>query len=173
MGDLLERYIVDHRQEFDDLEPSDKLWKGIEDGVKSKKRDWSVLWKVAAMIFLASTIFLTIERQFIGNDNIELSESKREFFEVERYYFQLISDTKNELEGLNIREKNADLIQEEYQLDKIYQNLKEEYLNQNSSEILKDALVENLRLRIKILSNQVKILNEIDQENHDDSNITI
>lgn len=167
MGDLLEKFILDHQSDFDDLEPSDKIWKGIEEGIEPRKVDWSVLWKVAAVLFLCSTIYLSLDRNFTSNTGVEVAETQKEFYEAEKYYFQLISDKKSELDKMNITEKNADLMIEEQELDKIYQSLKAEYLDKHSSDMLRDVLVENLRLRIKILSNQIEVLNGFNEENYD------
>ncbi|MFY0598408.1 MAG: hypothetical protein JXR03_01970 [Cyclobacteriaceae bacterium] len=167
MGDKLEKFILDHRQDFDSLEPSERLWKGIEKDLSHGKRDFSIIWKVAAVLFLCSTIYLTFERQFSGAVmDEEFNLAQQEFYEAERYYFQQISEKKIILTGMQIDEKNADLIEEEGQLDEIYQDLKRQYLGKTTNPILRDALVENLRLRMKILSNQIEVLNEFKDKDH-------
>lgn len=173
MGDLLEKYIADHRSEFDDIEPSESLWGKIDQGLQPEKsrNNWEMLWKVAAIVFLASTVYLAWERQFA--DMPETTAHRSEFFEAERFYIAQISQMKSELQQLNIEEKNADLIQEEEELNKIYKRLKQEYLSQHTNEVVKDALVENLRLRIKILNNQIKILKEINSTDYDNEHSEI
>lgn len=173
MDDLLEKFIKQNKQAFDEVEPSQKIWNGIELGLIKKKKDWSLLWKIAAMLFLTSTIYLTVERQFSDHPMDTLAAERQEFFEVERYYITLISDTKSALSRINIEEKNADLMLEEQELDQLYQELKREYLEQYSDEILMDALVENLRFRIKILNNQLELLKELEKEDHDSDHIEI
>ncbi|MEP0368272.1 MAG: hypothetical protein ABJN36_15465 [Cyclobacteriaceae bacterium] len=173
MGDLLEKYIVDHRSEFDDLEPSAALWGKIGEDLQPEKSryDWGLLWKVAAIVFLASTVYLAWDRQFA--DIPETTAFQSEFFEAERFYVSQILQMKSELHQLNIEEKNADLIQEEEELSEIYKRLKQDYLSRHTNEAVKDALVENLRLRIKILDNQIKILKEINSTDYDSEHTEI
>lgn len=174
MGDLLEKFVVDRRSDFDDLQPSEVVWRGIEKGLKNPvSRDYSYLWKVAAMLFLASTIYLVAERQFDQQKVEEISEVQNEFYEAERFYIQQISNKKSTLMDMNIQTKNADLIEEEQQLDNIYQNLRTQYFQSNSSELVRDAMLENLRLRMKILSNQINVLNEFNDQKNDNQDTKI
>ncbi|MFT6866750.1 MAG: hypothetical protein ACJA08_001586 [Cyclobacteriaceae bacterium] len=173
MGDLLEKYILDHQTDFDDLEPSEKVWKGIQGTLAPTQRDFTYLWKVAAILFLASTIYLVVDRQMDQIEIGEISEVQSEFYEAERYYFQQISNKKSTLMDMHIQDKNADLIEEEEKLNDIYQEMRMQYFNSNSSELVRDALLENLRLRMKILSKQIEVLNEFKYENDENEHTKI
>jgi hypothetical protein len=74
---------------------------------------------------------------------------------------------------MHIQDKNADLIEEEEKLNDIYQEMRMQYFNSNSSELVRDALLENLRLRMKILSKQIEVLNEFKYENDENEHTKI
>ncbi|WP_258104341.1 hypothetical protein [Marinoscillum sp. MHG1-6] len=173
MGDLLEKYVIDHRQEFDDLDPSENLWGSIKKNLNPVERtgtDRSWIWKVAAVVFLASTIALVIERQ-MDMGTSEETIAKQEFYEAESYYFHQINQKKKELSDLGIKDKNYDLLVEEQYLDGYYQELKKDYFGKMNNDQVKDAMIQNLRMRIRILNDQIKILSESKRHSIDENNI--
>ena len=63
MKDPLEDFVYQNRNAFDDKEPSGKVWKKIESGMSFKATslwDSVVLWRAAAVIFMALTGYLLI-----------------------------------------------------------------------------------------------------------------
>ena len=119
---------------------------------------------LAAVVFLASTVYLVIDINYAARQDNEVVAMQNEFNDAERYYFQMISQHKAALNQLGIAKRNYDLIEEEEKLDKLYQKLKSDYHNKNQSEVVRDAMLQNLRIRVQILSEQIRILSQTQNE---------
>lgn len=163
MGDDLEKFIVRNRSEFDSEIPGDKVWTGIHKGLKNK-RSYEIWWKVAAVIFLASTIFLIVDRnmdQPLGEDGVGMELS--EFNQAEDFYIKLIAEKKAEIAKFDRGQLKREFLLEIDRLDQMYAELKRTYKRQNSTDLLVDAMISNLKLRIDILNHQIKILEKLNQ----------
>lgn len=174
MGDKLEQFISQNRSQFDSEEPSASVWKGIEKKT-GKKQPLQIWWKVAAVLFLTSTIYLVLERNSgtgtpSGEEpNQELSEFKQ----AERYYTRLITDKKAEIDVFEKSGLKKEFLREIEKLDQMYVELKETYATRNSTGMLVDAMINNLQLRIEILDQQLKVLKKLKEQNENESTIEI
>jgi len=155
MGDHLEQFIVKNRDKFDSKSPSEKVWSAIDDKLQKKQSPLSIGWKIAAMIFLASTILLIYDRVSLENDVPQFSN---EFKEAESFYTQLINQKRLEVEKKLPPEQHALFLSEIDQLDTLYNELKNNYLINASNEMIIDAMINNLQIRLKILNKQIEIL---------------
>lgn len=171
MGDRLEQFVMKNREEFDRDEPSDKVWQNIRK--KSRSGDqWIFAWKTAAVLLLISTLYLVLERKM----DLETEDSEMvltsEFDQVESYYTTLISQRRQEISQYSKGSLERDFLMEIDRLDQMYAQLKRTYQNQNSSDIVTDAMISNLQLRMNILNKQLEILKELkQQEDERDSTI--
>lgn len=174
MGDELEKFIVQHRQEFETEEPGDRVWKGIQTGLKSKG-SFDMWWKVAAVFFFASTAYLLFDKNLdVQSDHSDTGTEVAEFQQAEDYYIKLISEKKAEIARYDKGLMKREFLLEIDRLDQLYAELKRTYKKQNSTDLLVDAMITNLKLRINILNQQIKILEKLnDTENESESNIEI
>ncbi len=174
MKDKMEEFIRQNRNAFDDKEPSEKVWRNIKISLSFGKKVWFnnlTLWRAAAIIFFALSVYLLIPKN-IGASKSELISS-REFKDVENFYTQqisnkvkLIHDYKNS-EGLN------GFTQDFQQLEAMYLVLKEQ-MNVSPSDKVKDALVLNLLVRIDLLNQQLHSLEKevsVKEENQSKTSI--
>ncbi|WP_370089502.1 hypothetical protein [Ekhidna sp.] len=171
MGDQLEKFIMENRNAFDDASPDDKVWKGIDQKLGKKVTLWPTIWKVAAMLFMASTIFLMIDRNDRASEELILSE---EFNQAEDYYVTLISQRKQAIKEQLSPEQEQQFLVEIDQLDSMYLELKKTYQTNASNDRVMDAMISNLQLRLDILNKQLEILENIkNQNNENDISIEI
>ncbi len=174
MDDQLERFISENRAAFDQEEPSPQVWSEIS---RKQRRPgiWVGWWKVAAICFLISTVYLIVDRhQSDGGAILEPGDELAEFAMVEDYYTSMIAQRKSQLAELSDSELRRNFLLEIQRLDEQYAELKETYTAQNASVMLSDAMINNLKLRIDILDQQLRILKELkDQENENVSQIEI
>ena len=162
MKDKLENFIEQNRSSFDDKEPGEKIWKGIEQSLPaSKGKNWwnaVVIWRAAAVFFMVTTIYLFIPRMAAHTERND--QALKEFSDVEQFYFQQIAD-KEELIG---QFQDADglngFTHDFHQLEAMYLVLKEE-MKVRPSKKVKDALILNLLVRIDLLNQQ---LHKLEQE---------
>jgi len=172
MGDQLEQFIMNNKDSFNDVDPSDNVWKGINKKLRKNTGFLQVAWKVAAVLFMVSTVYLLIEK------NLEESQVgpqfSEEFKQAEDYYTQLISLKRMQIQEELSPEEQGELLEEIDQLDVLYIDLKKTYQTQAADDRVVDAMVSNLQLRLQILSKQLDILENIkDQNDEMESNVEI
>lgn len=172
MGDQLEQFIMNNKDSFNDVDPSDKVWKGINKKLRKDNGFLQVAWKVAAVLFMVSTLYLLIDKNL--QDSQVSPQFSEEFRQAEDYYTQLISQKKLQIQEELTLEEQGQLLEEIDQLDVLYVDLKKTYQTQASSDLVLDAMVSNLQLRLQILSKQLDILENIkDQNDEIESNTEI
>lgn len=166
----IEDFVKKHRDEFDDREPPSRVWNVIAGSIPDTKKTglWNsiILWRAAAVIFMALSLFMLIPKgQYFSpkNDN-----TLKEFHDVEKFYNQQISykvrliDEYQKADGLN------GFTQDFHQLEAMYMVLKEEMRNRPSDKV-KDALVLNLLVRIDLLNQQIQKLEESERDEVDET----
>src|SRR5436190_1674962 len=78
MSRKLEKFIGDHRNEFDDAVPSSKVWENVAKEFEEKKQQKAVLlplykWSIAAALLITAgiTIFLVLNNKKTGTGPVE------------------------------------------------------------------------------------------------------
>lgn len=170
MGDQFEKFILENRGAFDDGAPSDALWSKIEKDVSKKKGfNATILWRAAAVLFLASTLYLLQDKLH----TVEAPAFSSDFVEAESYYISLINQKKLEIEqNLSTEETNA-FLSEINELDSMYTALKESYQKETTSDKILDAMIKNLQVRLDILNRQIEILEKINSQSNENETIQI
>lgn len=169
MKDSLKNFINQHREEFDDKRASDNAWAKIQSKLPGRRVTlWSNVgvWRAAAVLFLILSVYLMISKnshQPMGADRAKLQV---EFNDLENFYNEQIAD-KVELIS-NIQEFNDDdsFSQDLEKLDAMYQVLREQ-MKSNPSEKIKDALILNMLVRIDLLNQQIKNLEDSEKKSED------
>jgi len=169
MKDSLKTFIKENREEFDDKQPSDKVWKKIESKLPGRSvMLWNnvQVWRIAAILFLALSVYLMISRSFNQQVGADRAKLQVEFNDLENFYNGQIAD-KVELIS-NIQEFNEDdsFAQDLEKLDAMYQVLREQ-MKSHPSEKIKDALILNMLVRIDLLNQQIKSLEDSEKKSED------
>lgn len=174
--DKLEDFIRNNKSDFDDLEPQDELWNNISkrlDNHASTKKNYTWMWKAAAVVFLMLSAGLLWERNYNSHPTLAVvnpTESD-ELNRVEDYYTTLINERRTEIDTYAksnpelAKQFDSDLVQ----LDSVYNQLKTQILQNNNDQKVKDAMILNLQLRIEILNRQLNILQQIKQVKKDEN----
>lgn len=161
--DKLEKYILDHRNEFDDLEPNPELFEKISTRkVPLIRLNWIDLsWKAAAIaaIFIASYFFhdFISSRQQPANgkmaDDFRNSALVKELIEAEAYYTARISERKDEVFRLTAAypDIRLEIDTELIELDNVFTELKEDLNDNADNEEVIEAMIQNYRLKLDIL----------------------
>lgn len=169
--DELEKYIANHREEFDDAAPNDALWHKISTEIRKPqpKRRWlsdSKAWQAAAVVLLLTTSWLAFDK-FYGTTPTSEAENSAlsEFREVEEYYMSLVADKRKALEeqAADDPEYKKEFLRELDELDVQYQRLRDNLKFGNQEEVV-NAMIMNLRLRLDILNRQIEILEELNKK---------
>lgn len=182
----LERFIKNNRDEFDSEEM--KIgWEKIVSGIKQKNnkhlKTRYLLWTAAAsiIIFVSGAIFYT---NIFGTKDTPATiqqpvELPSEEFTDEvdpAYTFQmdqfarLIVLKQNELKQ-NQKKQPAlyeQFLKDNNRLDSSYNYLKYKLSSNPNKEILLDAMIQNLQLKLDLLNRQLQIIKQTKQKKTDD-----
>jgi hypothetical protein len=170
--DRLEEQIRQKREEMDRYSPSSGIWRRIRKELK-KKKPIARLWiSIAAMVVVvlgtALVLFRPVYRWSDSNSQINhtngFTQSNPQLKETEVYYNNLVNSLYLKATPLltkypEIRkELNTDLSQ----LDSICTDLKKDLKDNISNQDVVEALIQNYRIKIRLLEDMLTILKEND-----------
>ena len=173
--DKLEKFIIEHRSELDSVEPPREIWEKVSSEIhvnRSRVRKLGTLewfWRAAAVLFFGITIYFVAERFLPSERNTDFAEvmtdqSYQEFVNTEQYYTSIIQVKKEELNLVlaNEDQLNSDFSKDIAELDSMYMLLQKDFVL-NNDELVLDAMIYNLRVRIEILDRQLQIIENINK----------
>ncbi len=156
-----EKFVLEHRDEFDDKSPAEKIWRGISASLFGSKRysPWNSvsLWRAAAVILMGTSVYLFFNKQ-LPHKEINPQANQQDFKDIESFYTAQISEKAALIsnEGLFADDSFTQDIQK---LEAMYAVISEE-MKKHPSEKVKDALVLNMLVRIDLLNQQIQKLEE-------------
>ena len=187
MSSDLEKFIRKNRGEFDDADPSNKVWKDIERSLPIKKeakrftiRD-IYKWSAAAAIFfiaLTSVYFLFIRKlPNSDGDEIPTVKTKQQTNPSRLDNFNSISieyatQFKQAEQAVEDRQKqlraaiaNDPVLYHKFQqdlvtLDSSYRLLREQASHSINGDVIIKAMIQNLQLQSELLGRQLMIIHE-------------
>ena len=160
MKDPLKDFIQNNRQAFDDKEPSKRVWKGISDSLQSRTMwDSLVVWRIAAAVFLCLSVYLLLNKNPSIEKKKEVARLQIEFKDLESFYSTQIAEKAAMISSLDSGGENQQFTNDFQKLDAMYQVLNEE-MKTRPTEKVKDALILNLLVRIDLLNQQLKKLED-------------
>ncbi len=180
--DLLENFIRNNKEDFDTLEPSGDLWNRIAVNSQEKQSSsnekitrkisighfkWIARVAAAVLIFIGSYYF----HDFRSRNNQIADQSTQEIvnsqlystlMEAEFYYTAQIGKEKERLYQLTA---GNSLVREEIQnelkeLDEEFRELKEDLKDNADNEDIIAAMIQNYRLKLRILQDMMLQLQE-------------
>ena len=187
MSSDLERFIRKNRGDFDDADPSTKVWKNIQESlpVKKEEKHFTIRdiykWSAAAAIFfmaLTSAYFLFIKKS-PGNDPEKTSTVKTrteenssrldnfnsisiEYAAEFKEATQAVEERQQELRAAiaNDPELYRKFQQDLNILDSSYRLLREQARQSINGDVIIKAMIQNLQLQSELLGRQLMIIHE-------------
>jgi hypothetical protein len=177
--DKLEKFVKDHRNEFDDLVPDPALWDRIEKREPERTSvNWTtVLLRVAAVVVIFVSGYIFIDYLTKSSDSQELAKNEaidsedenmaRDLIEAEYYYTTRIDERREEFYCLTSNNTGLrdDINTELVDLDKTFNELKEDLKDNADNEEVILAMIRNYRLKLEILDEILKQLRSADKNN--------
>lgn len=180
--DKFEKFVLSHRDEFDDFAPDPALFGRI---IKPKPVvrmiNWnSVMWRAAAVmvIFVASYYFHDFvsspqpqQTAGTGYENGKPSEIIKMMIEAEAFYTAQIDNRQLEFNTLakdqpEIRQEvNYELVE----LDSVYADLKSDLKDNAANEEVIEAMIQNYRVKLDILEEVLRQLRAAKNEQTNNS----
>ncbi|HMK17819.1 MAG TPA: hypothetical protein VK492_06470 [Chitinophagaceae bacterium] len=187
MNSDLEKFIRKNRGDFDDADPSNKVWKNIEQTlpVKKEAKRFTIRdiykWSAAAAIFfitLTSVYFLFI-RKLPNSDGDEIPTVKTEqqtnpsrldnFNSISIEYATQFKQAEQAVEDrqkqLRAAIANDPALYHKFQqdlvtLDSSYRLLREQAGQSINGDVIIKAMIQNLQLQSELLGRQLMIIHE-------------
>ncbi len=186
--DKLEKFIIDNREAFDDLELQPELWEKVE---IRKPKKVSINWRniglrVAAvvLIFVSSYYFHDFVQNRSNRQGAPLSTAYsedqkgmyRRLIEAEFYYTAQIEETKAEVYQLtsNNHRLRSEINDELLDLERAFTELKNDLRDNADNEEVIVAMIRNYRIKLEILNDILNQLqpNEIKKNNDEAKQIS-
>lgn len=177
--DKLEKFIKEHRDEFDDLVPDLAIWDKVGKREPEKQSiNWtSILLRAAAVVVIFVSVYIFIDylsKQESSNEvakneavDPEDADMARELIEAEYYYTSRIDERKKEFYCLTANNTSVrkDIDAEMVDLDKTFAELKDDLKDNADNEEVILAMIRNYRLKLEILDEILKQLRAADKNN--------
>jgi len=171
MSKKLEEYIREHRKSFDVDGPSGQLWSRIEnelDREKLKKPLRVPLWLgiAASLTIILTAIFIYTfhdqeQKPTFAGLNPTLAKKEMQFaslIEEKKDSLQIYAKANPKL----YQQFSADLDQ----LSADYDQLKRQLKRSPNPRAVAGAMVKNLKLQLQVISQQLMIINEVNEYNN-------
>lgn len=168
--DKLEEHIMKNREDLDRYSPSSDIWKRIKKRT-GREQSSAIKWlSIAAMfiiilgtalVFLRPEISISDTKREKSND-AELVISNPQLKETELYYNNLVNSLYKEATPLLTgnpeikRELNTDFSQ----IDSISSEIKKDLKDNVANKEVVEALIQNYRIKIRLLEDMLIILKE-------------
>jgi hypothetical protein len=168
--DRLEEHIRRDREDMDRYDVSERVWNGIKKNLGKKKsanRKWLSLAAMLVVIIGTALFFFRPVFRWSGsnkqsrNDEVNMQHNPQ-LKETELYYNNLVSSLYSEATPLLTnnpeikKELNADLSH----LDSICIDIKKDLKDNISNQDVVEALIQNYRIKIRILEDMLTVLKE-------------
>jgi len=187
MSSDLEKFIRKNRGDFDEADPSNKVWKNIERSLPRKKeaKHFTIgdvyKWSAAAAVFfiaLTSAYFLLIrttpgnvqEKTSTVKTGTEENSSRLDNFnsisiEYATQFKQAEQEVKDRQKQLRAAIANDPMLYHKFQqdlvtLDSSYRMLREQASHSINGDVIIKAMIQNLQLQSELLGRQLMIIHE-------------
>ncbi len=172
--DKLEEHIKKNRDDLDRYIPSSDIWKGIEKEINKKESNGRRWLSIAAMIIviLGSAIIIFMagsswqSNNYGSGKNRQQSSYNSQLKETEIYYNNLVNSLYQEATPLLIGhpEIKKELTTDITQLDSICADIKKDLKDNVANQEVVEALIQNYRIKIRLLEDMLTILRENDNK---------
>jgi hypothetical protein len=165
----LEKYIKEHKTEFDDHTPDRSIWLSIESEMSRSEKHKIITikpWMAAAVaVFVMCCgvlIGLNIKKSHTQLDYARNSDFQQ-LKDTETYYQTQVNLKLNEIKD---PESKTNVVNDLKQLDEIYAQLKAEIIRSGyaNSDIIIQAMIKNQKTKTEILENILNKQNQIKNE---------
>jgi hypothetical protein len=172
--DSLKKFVDENRAAFDHREPSEVLWDRIKNRLPAKEISlWNntMIWRVAAIIFLGLSIYL-FSTQNVRTTKRESAKLQGEFSVLESFYSEQIQEKVELISHIQNANDPEKFTQDLEKLEAMYLVLKEQ-MKVNPTEKVKDALILNFLVRVDLLNQQIKNIedNKKNVENQEETSV--
>lgn len=151
MSSNFNSYFEQNRAAFDHLDAKPETKNSVLASVRPKEFPSVIVWKIAAAVFFAATVYLIIRPSVEIKPNKQLIVS--DFNEIEKFYYSELATRQEWLQASGVSHSSG---QELEQLQSMYEVLHEQWLQSPTSRI-EDAMTLNLIVRLKRMDELISV----------------
>lgn len=174
MKDSLKEFIDKNRAAFDDKMPSERIWNKIAGQLPQMKviSLWNsvMLWRVAAVLFMGLSLVLFLSNAELPKEKMMAQQLQGEFKDVESFYTSEIAKKVALIDHFGGSFEGEQFTQDFEKLEAMYQVLRDQ-LKISPSEKVRDALILNILVRIDLLNQQIKKLEDLKKDKQEDTSV--
>ncbi len=161
----LEDFINANREEFDNLEPSEKVWKNIKQNTRKVRKLSQVVYllRVAAVVLVevGFSVLIKLGTLKTGQMAKQTDPEMVELIEAEAYYAGQVNEKMEEIRKCYDMhpELKEEIEGDLSELQQMYNSLKSD-LNENvAKKTVIEAMIENNRYRLKMVDEVLEQIN--------------
>lgn len=177
--DKLEDYIRNNKNELDNYNPSPEIWERIKRGMRSRRP--AFIWLPAAamiLVFLGTAILFyhweRKERIFYTDREIDVFIQKNDprLIETEIYYDNLVNTLFIEASPMltDYPDIEKELLDDLSEIDRICEDIKGDLKDNIGNQQVIEALINNYRLKIRLLEELLDVLKHIGNDPQNENN---
>lgn len=166
MEDKLKKYIDEHRSEFElPAQELNQLWTGIEDELPLEEKSniiamiqWSMRVAAAAIVIFGVWLVFTPDEN--GSEmlaDLKKAQLAPELVEADQYYSVMIQEKKSLVAASN-EDLDQLIVDDFHVLDSVFFELKQDLKDDADNEEVIEAMIQNYRIKLKILDNMLEML---------------
>lgn len=163
--DRLEEFIKANREEFDQLEPSEKVWENISKPKHKSSKLINYFLRVAAVVTIAVVFtVLVVKTGLIKTDEtiVQTEDPElRELIEAEAFYATQVNEKMDEIRKCydTFPEIKEEVETDLTELQEMYDVLKIDLKDNISKKAVIEAMIENNRFRLKMVDQVLDQIN--------------
>lgn len=173
MSDRLEEFVKNNKKEFEVKGPSEQLWAKIAADLDKKQPKKSIKmyqWlSIAAMLVISLGIYFNYN--YKPNGSIDVADVNPALAKKEVRFSSLIEEKKDSLAIYG--KQNPDLynkfVADLSKLDADYEKLKKQLQTTPNRQTVGKAMMKNLELQYQVISQQLNIINQVNQYKKENS----
>jgi hypothetical protein len=175
MNNKLEGFVKNNKKEFEVKGPSDQLWERIAaelDKKQQPKKNFRLYqWmSIAAILVISFGIYLNYNHKQ-NSQGIAVADVSKRLGEKEIHFVSLIEEKKD---SLQVYEKDNPELYNKFttdmaKLNSDYEKLKKQLQTSPNPAIVVRAMMKNLELQSDILTQQLIIINQVNQYKKENS----
>ncbi len=168
MSNKLEGFVKENKKAFEAKGPSDQLWSRIEADLDKKDKKKPIKFyqwlSMAALLAVSLGMYFTYNYHQV-NSEIAVADVNVDYGKKAVHFASLIEEKRDSLQihSADNPELYSKFTDDISKLDSDYEELKTQLQTSPDRDAVVRAMMKNLEIRSNILSQQLKIINQVNQ----------
>ncbi|MDB5032543.1 hypothetical protein [Mucilaginibacter sp.] len=170
MSKRLEDFIINNREEFDDLEPGANLWSKIDKKIPAQKLtaktfSFAFVLRVAASVIVIMGVCFGAYLYNQKKQTISLAAINPEYAKQQVHYASMIANQRSELKTIAKSDPQLykEFTTEIAKMDSTYKKLNKDLATSPNQEAVLRAMIRNLQVQTEVLNQQLNVIEQFNE----------